>query len=63
MKTEEKPIVTYFKGVKAEWGKITWPQKTQIKFETGIVLFIVACFTIAVYIMDVIFRSILGLIH
>ena len=63
MKTEEKPIVTYFKGVKAEWSKITWPQKTQVKVETGTVLFIVAFFTIAVYIMDVIFRSILGLIH
>ncbi len=63
MKTEEKPIVTYFKGVKAEWGKITWPQKTQIKFETGTVLFVVAFFTVVVYIMDIIFKGILSLIH
>ena len=59
----EKPIVTYFKGVRAEWSKITWPEKMQIQGETGIVLFIVFVFTVAVYLMDIVFKGILSLIH
>ena len=34
-------LITYFKGVKAEWGKVTWPEKNQIIVETGIVVFVV----------------------
>ncbi|MBE7706915.1 MAG: preprotein translocase subunit SecE [Cyanobacteria bacterium SIG30] len=59
----EKPIITYLKGIKAEWSKITWPQKTQIRFETFIVLIVVLVFTVAVYLLDIIFKGILGLIH
>ena len=55
-------VTTYFKGVKAEWGKISWPQKNQIIFETGVVLFVVIAFTIIVYLMDIIFKGILGLL-
>ena len=55
-------LVTYFKGVKSEWGKVTWPEKNQIVVETLIVVFVVAAFTFAVYIMDIIFKGLLGLI-
>lgn len=55
-------IVTYFKGVKSEWGKVTWPEKSQIIFETGVVVFVVAAFTIIVYLMDIIFKGLIGLI-
>ena len=55
-------ISTYFKGVKAEWGKVSWPQKQQIIAETGIVLAVVAFFTVVVYFMDIIFKALLGLI-
>lgn len=66
-KTQEKNsfkdgIVTYFKGVKSEWGKVTWPEKNQIIVETGIVVFVVSAFTIAVYLMDIIFKGLMGLI-
>ncbi|MBR1616932.1 preprotein translocase subunit SecE [bacterium] len=54
-------IKTYFKGVKAEWSKVSWPQKQQIIVETGIVIAVVAFFTVAVYIVDIIFRFLLGL--
>jgi preprotein translocase SecE subunit len=27
-------ITTYFKGVRTEWGKISWPEKRQVVFET-----------------------------
>ncbi len=58
----KESVTTYFKGVKAEWGKISWPQKNQIIFETGVVLFVVIAFTIIVYLMDIIFKGILGLL-
>lgn len=55
-------LKNYFLGVKAEWGKVTWPEKHQIIVETGIVLFVVIAFTVIVYLMDIIFKWLLGLI-
>ena len=54
--------ITYFKGVKAEWGKVSWPTKNQVIVETGIVLAVVAFFTVVVFLMDKIFIGLLGLI-
>ncbi len=55
-------FTNYFKGVKAEWGKISWPEKNQIIFQTIVVLFVVTAFTVAVYVIDIIFKKLLGLI-
>lgn len=55
-------ITTYLKGVRSEWGKITWPERRQVFAETFFVVVIVFVFTIAVYFMDVIFKSVLGFI-
>ena len=55
-------ITNYFKGVKSEWGKISWPQKPQIISETVIVSIVVIFFTIVIFLMDVIFKGILGII-
>lgn len=55
-------IVTYFKGVRAEWSKINWPERQQVVAETVFVVAIVTVFTIAVYVMDLIFKGVLGLI-
>ncbi|MBD5402856.1 preprotein translocase subunit SecE [bacterium] len=55
-------IKTYFKGVKTEWGKVSWPEKKQVVFETMSVVVIVFVFTVAIYLMDLLFKSILGLI-
>jgi preprotein translocase subunit SecE len=55
-------IAAYFKGVKAEWGKITWPEKDQVIRETFFVLAIVIAFTIFVYVVDLIFKFGLDLI-
>jgi len=49
-------IKTYFKGVRAEWGKITWPEQRQVFAETLFVVVIVVVFTLAVYFMDVFYR-------
>lgn len=55
-------LVTYFKGVRTEWGKIDWPEKQQVIAETIFVVGIIASLTIAVYVMDIVFKAILGLI-
>ena len=55
-------VKTYFRGVRTEWGKISWPEKRQVITETVFVIIIVFVFTIAVYLMDIIFKSIFGLI-
>jgi preprotein translocase subunit SecE len=55
-------IKTYFRGVRMEWGKISWPEKRQVVTETIFVIAIVFVFTVAVYLMDIIFKGILGFI-
>lgn len=56
-------IKTYFKGVKAEWGKVSWPEKKQVVFETLSVIVIVFVFTVAIYLIDLMFKGILGFIN
>ena len=53
-------IVTYFKGVKTEWGKITWPEKHQVVVETAFVVAIVFIFTVFIYIVEIIFNALLS---
>ncbi len=55
-------IKTYFRGVRTEWGKISWPEKRQVVAETVFVVVIVFVFTVAIYLMDIIFKGLLGLI-
>ncbi|MBS6604074.1 MAG: preprotein translocase subunit SecE [Brachyspira sp.] len=55
-------IQSYFRGVRTEWGKINWPEKRQVVTETVFVVVIVFVFTVAVYLMDIIFKNIFGLL-
>ena len=55
-------IKTYFKGVRTEWGKISWPEKRQVVFETFAVIVIVIMFTVSIYLMDLLFKWILSFI-
>ena len=50
-------VVTYFKGVRSEWGKISWPPKAQVIAETIYVVVIVFVFTMFVLILDLIFKG------
>ncbi len=52
-------IAEYLKGVKSEWGKITWPERKQVVAQTIIVLAIVIAFTIYTYGLDLLFKGIL----
>lgn len=56
-------IKAYFKGVKAEWGRISWPERRQIVAETVFVIVIVFFFTIAIYLIDLLFKGLLSLIQ
>ena len=58
-KTENK-IITYLKGVKSEWGKITWPERKQVIFQTIIVLIIVIASSIVIFGFDIMFKAILS---
>ncbi len=55
-------IKTYFKGVKTEWGKVSWPERRQVIVETISVIVIVFVFTVAIYLMDLLFKGLLSLI-
>ena len=55
-------IINYFKGVRYEWGKITWPEKHQIIAETVFVIIIVAIFTGFIFAVDMIFEEIVKLL-
>ena len=55
-------IKEYFKGVKAEWYKITWPEKNQIIVQTITTLVIVFFFTTVVYLLDILFKGLLSFI-
>ena len=50
-------IKTYLKGVKTEWGKITWPDKKQVISQTIIVIVVVFAFTVIVYGLDIIYKG------
>ncbi len=50
-------IITYFKGVKAEWGKITWPDRNQVFAQTVIVILVVFAFTVITFGLDIIFKG------
>ena len=55
-------IKAYFKGVRTEWGKISWPERKTVIFETCSVIVIVFVFTLAIYIMDLLFKGLLSII-
>ena len=55
-------IANYLKSVKAEWDKITWPEKKQVVVETVVVLGVVIFFTTLVYILDITFNFMFKLI-
>jgi preprotein translocase SecE subunit len=55
-------IPAYFKGVKAEWGKISWPTWPQIWGQTIVVLVMVSVMTLGLFLMDNLFHTVVTLI-
>ena len=58
----KQSIITYFRGVRTEWGKITWPERHQVVVETCFVIAIVIIFTMYIYGIDKIFEQLFKLI-
>ena len=56
----KRNLITYFKGVRTEWSKITWPEKNQVVVETFLVIAIVFIFTVFIYFVDIIFNMLLS---
>ena len=56
---KENRIVKYFKGVKSEFKKITWPTLKQITNNTGTVLVAVVIVGVFIFILDWAFGNIL----
>lgn len=55
-------ISAYFKGVKSEWHKISWPTWPQIWGQTIVVLVMVSTVTLGLFIMDYSFRFLIEFI-
>ncbi len=53
---------TYFKGVRAEWDKVSWPSKIQIWQQTIVTIIMVAIMTTTIFLLDSLFRTVIGLI-
>ena len=53
---------TYFKGVKSEWGKISWPERRVVIAQTIVVLMVVIFFALFVLLIDFGFKWLFSLI-
>ena len=58
----KEKVITYFKGVRSEWGKVIWPERPQIVADFIWVVIICAFFTLLIFILDVAFDKILSFI-
>lgn len=50
-------VITYLRGVRTEWGKITWPEKHQVVVETAFVVAVVFVFTVFIYFVDILLNG------
>lgn len=55
-------LMGYFKGVKAEWGKITWPTKLQVWQQTITVLVMVAFLTFLIWLIDLTLHTVVMMV-
>lgn len=58
-KVGENKVMKYFKELRAEFKKITWPERKEVVNTTGIVLGTLAIFTLMIWIMDSVFGTLL----
>ncbi len=55
-----KRIVRFFKDVKAELKKVTWPTKKQAIRNTVVVLVFLVVIGLFVFLLDLLFQGVLG---
>lgn len=56
-------VVTYFKGVRSEWHKVTWPDRQQTIHETLIVIVVTTFITLLIFFIDNILRYAVNLLE
>ncbi|ABY94029.1 MULTISPECIES: preprotein translocase subunit SecE [Thermoanaerobacter] len=62
MAGEGRKIVKFFKDIRAEMKKVTWPSRKTVITYTEIVLIVVALFTVFIFLIDSVFSYLLKLI-
>lgn len=55
-------LKSYFKGVKSEWKKITWPDRQQITSETLVVIVFTIFVTLLIFLIDMFWKFLFGLV-
>ncbi|HHW58222.1 MAG TPA: preprotein translocase subunit SecE [Clostridia bacterium] len=62
MAGEGRKIVKFFKDVRAEMKKVTWPSKETMITYTEIVLVVMIIFTLFIFLIDSVFMELVKLI-
>ena len=62
MEKFKQSMITYFTGVRAEWGKVVWPEKSQVIAYFFAVLVVCAAFTLLIFCLDLLFEFLFGFI-
>jgi len=62
MAGEGRKIVKFFKDIRAEMKKVTWPSRKTVITYTEIVLIVVALFTVFIFLIDSVFSYLLKLV-
>jgi preprotein translocase subunit SecE len=59
---QKKSSTNFFKGVRAELKKVTWPNKDELLSYTTVVLVICGLLTAGIWVVDSIFHNLLKLV-
>jgi len=55
-------LMGYFKGVKTEWGKISWPSRMQVWQQTLTVLVMVSILTALIWLIDLVLHTLVMMV-
>ncbi len=56
-------ITRFFKDTKSEIKKVVWPNKKTVINNTGVVIVVLATFSICIGLIDFVFNALVGLFH
>ena len=59
----KQKIITYFKGVKNEWSKVSWPTRKQLFKSAVIVMIASVIIALIIFFMDYCIESLMNLIY
>lgn len=62
MNTDKAPVKSFWKGLKAEFRKIIWPDKDTVTKQTAVVLAVSLALGVLIGVLDMIFKFGISLI-